>query len=200
MGQIDLNVSTQPSTGVDFCVPVGISGDRAQTTLKIEEQIIELFDTLRGSVYRYLICIHNPPEEADEVIQETFLKLYVHLNRGVRIENARGWVFRVAHNLSVNRMKSRKFMAPMTSEQWESVVETHCDPEPGPEEQLLHKERMTRLYSTISTLSPLQQQCLHLRIEGFRYREIGEILDVGVPTVAESLRRAIEKLTPERHG
>jgi RNA polymerase sigma-70 factor (ECF subfamily) len=200
MGRIDLNVSTQPSTAADFCLPVEISGDSAQATLKIEEQIIELFDKLRSSVYRYLICVHHPPEEADEVIQETFLKLYVHLNRGARIENARGWVFRVAHNLGVNRMKSRKFMAPMTSEQWDNVVETRCDPEPGPEEQLLHKERMTRLYSTISTLPPLQQQCLHLRIEGFRYREIGEILDVSVPTVSESLRRAIEKLTPERHG
>jgi RNA polymerase sigma-70 factor (ECF subfamily) len=174
--------------------------DEGQTALRIEEQIVELFDTLRLPVYRYLICTHIGPEDADEIIQETFLRLYQQFHRGDRIENARGWIFRVAHNLAVNGMKSRKHITSKTPEEWVNLVESRMDPTPGPEELLLFKEKMSRLHTTISGLSTQQQQCLHLRTEGFRYREIAEILDVGIPTVAESLRRAIEKLTLERHG
>jgi RNA polymerase sigma-70 factor (ECF subfamily) len=166
----------------------------------MEEQIIECFTQLRVPVYRYLIGIHIAPEEADELIQETFLRLYEQLSRGSRIENIRGWVFRVAHNLAVNGLKGRKHLTPMTWERWESVVQTRQDPRPSPEEQLLDKEKMTHIHETLGKLSRLQQQCVHLRVEGFRYREIAEILDLSVPTVSESLRRAVVKLAGERQG
>ncbi|MBK6724628.1 MAG: helix-turn-helix transcriptional regulator [Acidobacteria bacterium] len=39
-----------------------------------------------------------------------------------------------------------------------------------------------------------ERQCLYLRAEGFRYREIAEIMNIGVPTVGEYLRRSIDKL------
>ena len=185
---------------VECCLPAGLAGEQREAGFQIEDQIIECFARLRAPVYRYLIGIHIAPEEADELTQETFLRLYEQLRRGSRIENLRGWVFRVAHNLAVNGIKGRKHLAPMTVEQWECVVQTRSDPGPGPEEQLLDKEKMMRIHETISKLSPLQQQCLHLRVEGFRYREIAEILDLAVPTVAESLRRAIVKLAVERHG
>ena len=40
----------------------------------------------------------------------------------------------------------------------------------------LDKERMAHIHDTLSKLSPLQRQCVHLRVEGFRYREIAAIL------------------------
>ena len=59
---------------------------------------------------------------------------------------------------------------------------------------MLRKEKVLRVYAAISMLSAQQKQCLYLRAEGFRYREIAEILGVTISTVAESLRRAIKKL------
>ena len=56
---------------------------------------------------------------------------------------------------------------------------------------------MARVQTAMSSLSEQQKQCLFLRAEGFRYREIAEILGVSISTVAESLRRAIRKLTSE---
>jgi DNA-directed RNA polymerase specialized sigma24 family protein len=49
-------------------------------------------------------------------------------------------------------------------------------------------EKYTRLHTAIGRLTLPERQCLHLRAEGFRYREIAEILEVGVPTVGEYLR------------
>ena len=59
---------------------------------------------------------------------------------------------------------------------------------------LLDRERMLRLHRAVSLLSHQQRQCLQLRVEGFRYREIAEILGVGSSTVGEFLQRAIHKL------
>ena len=185
---------------LDLFLPAHLLGREGQQTLKLEERIVQLFDELRKPVFRYLLCLGGSPVEADEVIQETFLRLYQHLHAGGRDDNLRGWVFRVAHNTALNQIKSRKFLAPISPEKWAELIESSTDPAPGPEELLLAKEKMTRLHATISTLPPREQQCLHLRVEGFRYREIAEILGVTVSTVAESLRRAIANLTREAHG
>ena len=74
-------------------------------------------------------------------------------------------------------------------------------------------ERFERLHAAMAWLSPQELQCLHLRAEGFRYREIGEILgndtvnvrlrqSVGINTksAAEFLRRGIRKLMRENNG
>jgi len=75
-----------------------------------------------------------------------------------------------------------------------------ADPRRGPEELLLRREKMARVHAAISALSDQQKQCLYLRAEGFRYREMAEILEVTISTVVESLRRAIKKLVTESHG
>lgn len=200
MGRIHFKAEPGNVASVDLCLSARVVSAEVQAALKIEDQVIELFDQVRVPIYRYLVCIHISPQEADEIIQDTFLRLFEVLHAGERIENPKGWAFRVAHNLGVNGIKGRKYVAQMSSEEWLDLIESRMDPAPGPEELLLLNEKMSRLHSTISTLPQQQQQCLHLRTEGFRYREIAEILGVAIPTVAESLRRAIEKLTLERHG
>ena len=171
-----------------------------QRTLKLEERVTQLFEELRVPVYRYLLWLSMSPVEADESVQETFLRLYQHLNAGGNEQNLRGWVFRVAHNLSINELKSRKRLVSSGLEESTEQNVSVEDPAPGPEELLLRKEKMARIHAAISGLSEQQKQCLYLRAEGFRYREIGEILEVTISTVAESLRRAINKLTRESDG
>jgi RNA polymerase sigma-70 factor (ECF subfamily) len=185
---------------LDLCVPRTVLDQKSQRTLKLEERITRLFDELREPVYRYLLCLVASPIEAEEIVQETFLRLYRHLNAGGREDNLRGWVFRVAHNMSINELKSRKRLVSSQPEKWAELVLSVADPTPGPEELLLRREKMARVHAAISALSEQQKQSLYLRAEGFRYREIAEILGVTISTVAESLRRAIKKLTRESHG
>jgi RNA polymerase sigma-70 factor (ECF subfamily) len=170
-----------------------------QRTLKLEERITQMYVELREPVYRYLLCLSVSPTEADEIVQETFFRLYRHVHAGGREDNLRGWIFRVAHNISINDFKSRKrFVSSAPEDLFE--LDAVVDPRRGPEELLLRKEKMARVHAAISALSEQQKQCLYLRAEGFRYREIAEILEVTISTVVESLRRAIKKLVTESHG
>jgi RNA polymerase sigma-70 factor (ECF subfamily) len=184
----------------DLCARTLVLDQEGQRPLKLEEHITQLFDELRQPIRRYLLCLEVSPMEAEEIIQETFLRLYRHLHSGGREDNLRGWVFRVAHNISINELKRRKYLGPSNPRQLADPSTLSIDPAPNPEELLLRKERMIRTHAAISALSERQKQCLYLRAEGFRYREIAKLLGVTVSTVAELLHRAIKKLTKESYG
>jgi RNA polymerase sigma-70 factor (ECF subfamily) len=107
----------------------------------------------------------------------------------------RGWVFRVAHNLVVDTWRT----APGDHfVQDESAAASAPDAGLNPEEIVLRKEKVRRVREAVRSLSPHQRQCLALRAEGFRYREIAEIVGVGKSAVAECLQRCIDLLI--RHG
>jgi RNA polymerase sigma-70 factor (ECF subfamily) len=184
----------------DLSARATVLDQEGQRTLKLEEQITQLFDELRQPVRRYLLCLNVSPMETEEIIQDTFLRLFRHLHSGGREDNLRGWIFRVAHNIGINELKKRKYLGPSNSLEGADLSALSIDPAPNPEEILLRKERMVRTHGAISALSGRQKQCLYLRAEGFRYREIAELLGVTVSTVAELLHRAIQRLAKESNG
>jgi RNA polymerase sigma-70 factor (ECF subfamily) len=163
-------------------------------SLSLEKRVTHYFEQWREQVYRYLVAVFGHPELAEEFTQEAFLRLYNVLHSGESIANVRAWVFRVAHNLAVNQIKSRQFIAPVTEEAWEELYRTLRDAAPGPEQRLLQQEKVNRLCASIARLTQAERECLHLRSKGFRYREMAEILGLSTTTVAETLYRVIGKL------
>lgn len=169
----------------------GVSERRADGP---EQRIIQMYDTLRPSLYRYLIHGGIAPQDVEEVVQEAFLRLYRHLQAGGKDENLRAWIYQVVHNLSCNFRKSQRRLVDAGPEVWDQLSQSTPDQAPGPEERLLEKERHFLIHHGLSKLTQLQRDCLNLRLEGFRYREIGEILNVSTSTVAGSLRNAMTRL------
>lgn len=173
----------------------------AQTkeNVTLEEKTTDLFKSLRQPIFQYLTAVfgRNSAVEAEDITQEAFLQFYKTLQSGQQIENPRGWLFRVAHNLALNRLKSQQFIAPMDDFDWEDICQKLPDTKMTPEQRTLKLEEYALLHQAIKRLSQQERECLHLRAEGFRYREIGGILGIATPTVNEFLRRAIKKLMPE---
>jgi RNA polymerase sigma-70 factor, ECF subfamily len=190
---------SNPERGLDGTLGLHLGIDAArsdnQKILRLEEQIAHLYEELRHPLLRYLLCMRVVPEEAEEIIQESFLRLYKHLHAGGGEDNLRGWVYRVAHNLSSTRRKERRFLADTSPDLWQQISLSTATSEIGPEDILLRKEKMMRLHRDIAGLTELQQNCIRLRVEGFRYREIARILNTSTSTVAGSLRHAVERLT-----
>jgi RNA polymerase sigma-70 factor (ECF subfamily) len=168
--------------------------------LKLEQKVTGYFDQWREPVYRYLVAAFGNAAQAEDVTQEAFLQLYRCLHSGQSIGNARAWVFRVAHNLAVNQIKSRQFITPLDDETWADLRQSYKDAGPSPEQKLIQQEKFDRLRAAVASLTAPERQCLHLRTKGLRYREIAEILDISTTTVAETLYRVIEKLSKESYG
>jgi RNA polymerase sigma-70 factor, ECF subfamily len=160
----------------------------------LEQRVTRIFLALRLPVYYYLIAFLGDAAAADDLTQEVFLRLYTHLHRGRPVENVRLWVFRVAHNLAIDERQRHQRLARLDAPTWDEICSVLPDPSLNPEQRALQRERLERLHSALQWLSPQERQCLLLRAEGLRYREIGEILGIGTSTVGEFLQRALRKL------
>jgi RNA polymerase sigma-70 factor (ECF subfamily) len=160
-----------------------------------EQQLVELFDELRSPLLRYLLSFGVPAHEAEEVIQEVFLALFQHLQQGKSRQNLRGWVFRVAHNLGLKSRLATTREAVNVLGSRAALAAVRPDPAENPEEQLLSNQKHMRLQAILRALPEQDQWCLSLRAEGLRYREIAEVLDMSLASVAASLGRSLTRLS-----
>jgi RNA polymerase sigma-70 factor (ECF subfamily) len=155
------------------------------------DTVAQLFHELWKPLRRYLLTLGLRPQEADEVAQETFLRLHQHLEKSRGDTTLRGWVFRVAHNLGHNqRIRGKR-------NEGQPLQEESSDSRHTPEEELLERDRMERMQAALLTLPSDQAQCLHLRAEGLRFREIAEVMEVSVSTVANLVQRGLTRLGKE---
>jgi RNA polymerase sigma-70 factor (ECF subfamily) len=157
----------------------------------LEEEVVDLFDQLREPLLRYLYSFGLDTADGEEIIQEVFLSLFQHLNRGKSRENLRGWLFRVAHNLaSRRRYRIRRDLDGLVEA---GAAELAVDPGPSPEAQLANCQMQQRMLAVVEALPEQCRRCLYLRAEGFRYREIAEILEMSLGAVSLSLARSLAR-------
>jgi len=168
--------------------------------LTLEEKVSHYFEKWRNPVNRYVVAAFGNPIEAEEITQEAFLQLYRRLHSGQTIINVRAWVFRAAHSLALNRIRGQQFVEMLDDDAWDHLEQTLVDVSANPEQRVLQVEKFNRLRQAITRLTAPERQCLHLRTKGLRYREIAEILELGTTTVAETLHRAIDKLSKDNNA
>ncbi len=171
------------------------ASERAPAPTADEQEVIQLFDELRNRLLRYLLGLGLPAHDGEEVIQEVFLALFQHLQRGRSKQNLRGWIFRVAHNLGLKRRLARAREAVSAAGEQEFLAAVQPDPAENPEEQLLSSQRLQRLQAILRALPEQDRWCLSLRAEGLRYREIAEVLGMSLAWVSASLGRSLARFS-----
>lgn len=183
------------SLTLPFLGRLGQSERNSSQLTELEAEIIGLFDQMRGRILRYALSFGLPVADAEEILQEAFLALHQHLLRGRSRSSLSGWLFRVTHNLSLKRrLVITRTAGPMTEDAQQESLRI-ADPQPSPEDQLAFRQRQDRLGCVVDALPEIDQQCLYLRAEGFRYREIAEVLGISVGSVANSLLRSLARLS-----
>jgi len=173
---------------------LGILVSEQSGNARARQRIIDLYDHLRPSLRAYLCCLGMSSDQAEDVIQDTFLRLVRHRFESDAGNNLRAWVFRVAHNLSMDVHRSQVRSSHGNDEESGPVFRERVDPRPSPEQQVLLDERMRHFEDAFAQLTPKQRQCVLLRAEGFRYREIALTLGVSVQRVGELMQRSISLL------
>jgi RNA polymerase sigma-70 factor (ECF subfamily) len=159
----------------------------------IECEVMHLFDQFRDPLLRYALSFGISVHDAEEVTQEVFMALFRHLQLERPRQNLRGWIFRVTHNLALRQryanQSSRERMAL-----GEAIAEQQLDPSPSPEEHVSSAQRRGRLLAVVHALPEADRNCLRLRAEGLRYREIATVLGISLGAVSISLTRSIARL------
>lgn len=148
----------------------------------------ELYQDLSGPLLRYLTTLVREPIEAEDLMQDAFLRLFHEFRAGRTVREPRAWLFKVAHHLAMDHHRKHR-----CSEYGEGP-DGLASGQPDAEASLLASERDQKLSDALALLSPQQRQCLELRAEGLRYREIAEVVGVQISTVRTFIVRAVTRL------
>ena len=155
--------------------------------------VLELYDGEQVALRRYLYFLGLDADSAAETVQDSFLKLHEHLLGGGDRANLRAWLYRVCHNLA------RNLQASAVSRRTERLADDSgrldpVAPAASAEDELLAREQNERLRRAVQELSSTQRDCLVMRSQGLKYREIAEALGLSTSTVGENVARGLEKL------
>ena len=136
-----------------------------------------------GRLFRYVVkCLRNP-EDANDIVQESFEKLWKNRKK-VPLNKAKSWLFTTAHNMLINH--TRKHRALLMEDQ-------NCH-EPMSSGNSSYELR-DLIEQALEGLPEIQRQIILLRdLEGYNYKEIGEILHLNESQVKVYLFRGRQKV------
>jgi len=166
----------------------------------IREQVESYFLEFYPGIFRYLVVSGSNATDAEDFLQETFLRLYSQMLKGTPPRNLRNWLFRVAYNVRLDRMRSVSAERLWSDCEWLACDERIADSCGDAESAMLQSEKTRRLQQALQSLTARQAEYLALRAEGLTYREIAEIHGVAIATVAQACGHALERLSRSCHG
>jgi RNA polymerase sigma-70 factor, ECF subfamily len=150
------------------------------------EAFATLFTRHYASVHALLYRLLGDADEAEDVAQEVFLKLYERPLSGSREHNLRAWLFRVATNLGYNVLRAGQ----RRRERHERAERERADSREDPASAALAVEERFTVRRALAGLSEKHQSCLLLRYQGLSYAEIAEVLRIAPGSVGTILARA----------
>lgn len=143
----------------------------------------ELSSSYVARIHSYSCRLLGQRQDAEEVTQETFLRLWQNAHRYEKRAKVSTWLYRIAHNLAVDRLRKRG----------ETLDQERVDRAPdsgGPGRQLERKREALLVREALDKLAPRQRAAVTLvHFEGLTGEEAAEVLQVGKEAVESLLAR-----------
>lgn len=158
----------------------------------------ELLLRYHGQIYNLCLRMTGNPDDAADLTQEAFLKVWKNLESFQFDSAFSTWLYRLASNCCLDFLRSQKRRPTVSltveNEEDEQVMDIP-DAQPTPEEQAVKQEEKEQLHLAMQMLDEEQRQILTLRVvNDLSYTEIADILRVKEGTVKSRLSRARENL------
>lgn len=163
------------------------------------EQIVRLYDQ---NVLRLALNLLRSPEDANDVYQEAFLRVYRNLNHFRFDCSFHTWLYRIVTNLCLDQMRKRKVRKEESAvvateegprDRMDSIAEARADSDPL--RSLFSGQLRRRIKETLESLTPRERMVFEMRhYQGLRLRRIGEILGTSEEAAKNCLFRATQKM------
>lgn len=162
-----------------------------------------IYKTASDFVYRTALRITNNRDDAEDVTQDVFIKIYQNLKDFQFRSSFKTWAYRITVNAAINTCKGiskemgrRDDDTSLMDRDRDRDMDQYASSQMENQEILIDKEdNEKRIASLLETLNPDQRACIVLReIEGLDYQEISEVLKININTVRSRLKRARETL------
>lgn len=182
-----MNADMEP-TADDILVERAQAGD--------VDAFAELAGRLQERIYRTVLGLTRSPEDADDLVQDTFMTAYKSLRSFRRKSSFYTWVYRIAVNLTLNHLKKRgreKGRTPF--EDGDAVLDRHGYSAMTPEGGSLNRELKDKIDEAIGQLKPVYQAAFNLVVfQGMSHGTAAEVLGCSENTVSWRMHKARKML------
>jgi RNA polymerase sigma factor (sigma-70 family) len=167
-----------------------IAGD--QNSLEI------LIQRHKGRVFSYILLIVKKQELAEDIFQETFIKVIRSLKKGKYTENGKfvSWVLRISHNLIIDHFRKEKLKGTVSNDSLDiDIFNSRKFSEDTIEDQMINTQILSEVKDLIQELPEDQQQVIIMRhYLDLSFKEIAEQTDVSINTALGRMRYALINL------
>ena len=164
-------------------------GDQDAFRLLVERHSVRLF--------QLAFRMTGNEQDAEDLVQETFLRAYKQLNRFQSRAGLGTWLYRIAANCSLDLLRRQKRRGEQETVEFDSeeAFPAILSDAPAPDQQVYHGEVRQKVESVMRELTPMERTAFVLRhFEGLSIGEIGSALGVGPGATKQSIFRAVQKM------
>jgi len=160
-----------------------------------EKAFCEIVDRYRARIFSFILRMVKNHEEANDVAQDVFVKVFRSLDTYDARRNFSSWLFKIAQNMAIDHLRRRRFDVvsldePVETERGEYSIQV-ASSGLSPDRELEGMEVGEALEVAIEELEPVYRSAIMLRhVEGKSYDEIAEILEIPLGTVKTYIFRA----------
>lgn len=152
----------------------------------------------KGRVFSYILLIVKKQELAEDIFQETFIKVIRSLKRGKYTENGKfvSWVLRISHNLIIDHFRKEKLKGTVSNDSLEvDIFNSQRFSEDTIEDQIVNTQILSEVKDLIKELPDDQQQVIIMRhYLDLSFKEIAEQTGVSINTALGRMRYALINL------
>ncbi len=163
------------------------------------DALATLMARYQNRIYRYLLRLVRQPADADDLFQQTWLRVAEKIRSFDPSRSFEAWLFTLARNLAFDHLRRARpgsIDEPASAESPEDTIASRlASAEPGPLDQLLAHERASHLAAALERLPVVYREVLTLRFEEeMKLEEIATVLAAPLSTVKSRLHRSLHQL------
>lgn len=145
-----------------------------------------IYDMTYTAIYGFVFSMLKNAEDAEDVLQDTYIKICLNADNYSSQGKPMAWIFTIARNLSLMKLRGRKRMEDIPEYEWEQIAAKNTAF--GTEDQMVLKAALSRL-------SEEENQIILMHaVSGMKHREIAELMQMPLATVLSKYNRGIKKL------
>ena len=151
-----------------------------------QEALAALYERARGAVYGLALSIVKNTHDAQDVTQDTFVRIWECAPQYRPQGSPMAWILTVARNLARMKLRQGTRVTDLEEEEWQAI--------PADDSRVSSEDRLL-LQTALAVLAPEERQIILLHAaSGLKHREIAGLLELPLPTVLSKYHRGLKKL------
>ena len=157
-----------------------------ETAIGNMEGFRNLYEETKSSVYGFALSILKNPDDAEDVLQDCFVKIYGAAGDYKSQGKPLAWIFTITRNLCLQLIRDKQKTADISEEDWEKFI--------GTSDHVSIEDNIV-LTEVLKTLDEEDRQIVVLHaVSGMKHREIADFLKIPLSTVLSKYNRSLKKL------